>query len=47
MVLPVLTAMAPLMSYHNELQRREHSNYQEDTVESMDRKQSNKNNAGA
>jgi hypothetical protein len=31
-----------IISYHSELQRREHSNYQADTAESMDRKKSNK-----
>ena len=31
-----------ITSYHSELQRREHSNYEADTAESTDRKKSNK-----
>ena len=31
-----------IIASHSELQRRKHSNYQADTVESMDRKKSNK-----
>ena len=36
-----------IILHHSELQGREHSNFQADTAESMDRKKSNKNNAGA
>ena len=36
-----------IISHHSELQRREHSNFQADTAESMNRKKSNKLRLGA